>query len=244
MGRFRFLASWVSWQSLAQLGGPGLVLFGIVDQSFIPVPGGMDALTIVLSAREHARWPYFAAMATLGTVIGAYITYSISRRGGKETLEKKVPPRQIQKIEKQFSKRGFAAVFVPCLLPPPLPAVAFLAAAGALQFPRRKFLLAVTTGRAIRYSVIAFFGHIYGRAILRFFSRYETAIIVAFLVLMVGATLGGFLYRKWQIKRDRDRGDDKNEDGSQQSAHLPDPGLLKTGQPPPIPSDPRQRRAG
>src|SRR5207245_9042383 len=57
------------------------------------------------------------------TVLGAQLTYELSKKGGKETLEKKLPRKQAKKIEKKFSQYGFTAVFVPCLLPPPLPAV-------------------------------------------------------------------------------------------------------------------------
>ena len=34
------------WQRLRRLGGPGLVLLGIADNSIIPMTGSMDVLTI------------------------------------------------------------------------------------------------------------------------------------------------------------------------------------------------------
>jgi membrane protein DedA with SNARE-associated domain len=245
VSRFRLVTSYIGWQSLSHLGGPGLILFGIIDQSFVPVPGGMDALTIVLAAGQPDRWPYFAVMSTIGTVIGAYITYAISRKGGKEALKKRLLPRQIKKIESKFKEHGFSAVFVPCLLPPPLPAVPFLVGAGALQYPKRRFLLAVTSGRLLRYMVIAYLGHLYGDAILGFFKRYELVIIIVFVVLMVGATLGGFLYRKWQLKREG--GDEREENEDKDAAaptEIPDPGLQRTKPLPPIEIDTRKRRIG
>src|SRR5438067_10685925 len=198
MAPLRTAATFIGWQTLIHLGGVGLVLLGIVDQSFVPIPGGMDAITIVLAAGHRSLWFYYAAMATVGTVLGAFLTYSLSKKGGKAALEKKLSHRQITKVEKKFSQHGFSAVFVPCLLPPPLPAVPFLAGAGALQYPRKKFLWAVGTGRAIRYSVVAYLGHHFGNPILGFFKRYEVEIIIAFSVLIVGASLGGYLLRKWQ----------------------------------------------
>ena len=106
----RLTGTFVGWQTLVQLGGPGLILLGIVDQSFVPLPGSMDALTIVLAAGRPRAWLYFALMSTIGTVVGAYITYRISRKGGKETLRKKVPLKKIKKIEEKVSKHGFFAV--------------------------------------------------------------------------------------------------------------------------------------
>lgn len=186
-----------------RLGGPGLILVGIVDQSIIPVPGGIDALTIVLAASHPHTWPYYAIMAIVGAVVGAQLTYELSRKGGKETLEKKLPRKQICKIEAKFSKHGFGAVFIPCLLPPPLPAVPFLIGAGALQYPRKKFLWAVGSGRAIRYFVVAWLGHHFGRPILGFFKRYELEIILTFVALMLGASIGGYFLRKWQKSREQ-----------------------------------------
>jgi hypothetical protein len=49
------------------LGGLGLIVLGLIDSSVIPIPGSMDALTIILAAKQRTLWPYFAFMATLGT---------------------------------------------------------------------------------------------------------------------------------------------------------------------------------
>jgi membrane protein DedA with SNARE-associated domain len=203
----------VGFSTFVNLGAPGLILVGIVDQSFVPVPGGMDALTIVLAASHPDRWPLYALLATVGTVLGAQLTYELSKKGGKETLEKKLPRKQAKKIEKKFSQYGFTAVFVPCLLPPPLPAVPFLVGAGALQYPRKKFLWAVASGRAIRYTIVAYLGHHFGKPILGFFKRYELAIIITFLVLMLGASVGGYFLRKWQ----------KSKEAREQSANSSEP---------------------
>lgn len=210
-----FVCLLVGFSTFVNLGGPGLVLVGIIDQSFIPVPGGIDALTIVLAAGHRDRWPIYAILATVGTMLGALLTYELSRKGGKETLEKKLPRRQFKKIENKFSKYGFSAVFVPCLLPPPLPAVPFLAGAGALQYPRKKFLWAVGSGRAIRYFIVAWLGHHFGDPILGFFKRYEVPIIIAFAVLIVGASVGGYLLRKWQKRREEREGHGEDDKGDE-----------------------------
>ena len=64
------------------LGGPGLILLGLLDSSVIPIPGSMDAMTIVLAAHQKTWWMYYAVMATIGSVVGAYITYRIARKQG------------------------------------------------------------------------------------------------------------------------------------------------------------------
>src|SRR5580693_7185847 len=73
------------------LGGLGFIPLGLLDGSVIPLPGSMDVLTIFLSARTPELWVYYAVMATVGSVIGGYVTYRLARKGGKETLERKFP---------------------------------------------------------------------------------------------------------------------------------------------------------
>ena len=117
---------------LHHLGGPGLIVLGLIDNSVIPVPGSMDALTIILSANQRKLWPYYALMATIGSVIGGYVTYRISFRQGKSALERRFSRKRINKVTKTFEKWGFGAVLIPAMLPPPAPMVPFLIAAGAM----------------------------------------------------------------------------------------------------------------
>jgi len=163
------------------LGGPGLIILGIIDSSVIPIPGSMDAATILLSAHAKTLWPYFALMATIGSVAGGYLTYHIARRQGKNALEKKFSRRRINKVTKAFEKWGFGAVLVPAILPPPAPMVPFLIAAGAMQYSRNKFLAALAIGRAIRFTILALLGALYGRWILTTISAHAEFILIAFI---------------------------------------------------------------
>jgi membrane protein YqaA with SNARE-associated domain len=188
------------WQHLRRMGGPGLVLLGIADNSVIPLTGSMDVLTIWLAARHLHPWPYYAAMATLGAVIGGYITYALARKGGKEAMERKLSKRRAAKVSLTFSRWGFGAVAIPALLPPPFPFVPFLLAAGAMQYPRLKFLGALTLGRGVRYSIAAFLGFHYGTHILRFFSHYyKPAMAILIGLAVVGAILS--LIQYFRVKK-------------------------------------------
>ncbi len=184
---------------LVHLGGPGLILLGLADNSIIPLPGSMDVLTIWLAATRRDIWFYYAIMATAGAVIGGYVTYRIAREGGKDTLEKKFSKTKIDKVYAKFERWGFGAVAIPALLPPPFPIVPALLAAGAMQYPRKKFLAALSVGRGIRFTIVAFLGAHYGRPIVNFFSQYYKP---ALLTLIGLAVLGGILalleYRRVQ----------------------------------------------
>ena len=170
------IGSWV-----LRMGGPGLVLIGIADNSVVPLTGSMDVLTIWLAAGHRDLWPYYALMATIGAVVGGYITYALGRKGGKETIERKLKKDKAEKLLKRFDKWGFGSVAVGALLPPPFPLVPVLLAAGALQYSTKKFLAALILGRSVRYCLVAGIGSLYAKPITSFFSRYykPTALVLA-----------------------------------------------------------------
>jgi len=169
------------------LGGLGFIPLGLIDSSIIPLPGSMDVLIIVLSARDGDVWPYYALMATVGSVIGGYVTYRLACKGGKETLERRFPRRKLEKIYRIFGRWGFGAIAIPALLPPPAPMVAFLLAAGAMQYPVNKFLAALTLGRIARYSILAYLAARYGRHMLTFISQLRHPILIVAIALIATA---------------------------------------------------------
>ena len=183
---------------LFQLGGVGLIPLALLDNSPIPLPGSVDVLTIVLSARQQQLWPYYALMATAGSVLGGFITYRLARKGGKEALERKFPKSKVEKVYKIFGKWGFGAVAIPALLPPPMPMTPFLFAAGAMQYPAKKFLAALALGRLTRYVVLAYLSARYGQQIIAFIEAHGHPALLTFLGLLLVAGCVAFLllYRK------------------------------------------------
>jgi membrane protein YqaA with SNARE-associated domain len=152
----------------------------------------MDIAAILLAANDKRLWLYYAGMATIGSVLGGYLTYRLAKKGGKEALNKRLPGGKSQKVVKTFERWGFAAIAVPAILPPPLPMVPFLIAAGALQYSRSKFLLALTLGRLARYLLVCFLGVTYGRhliSIVRHHASLTIAVGVALAVISVVAVL-------------------------------------------------------
>jgi membrane protein YqaA with SNARE-associated domain len=174
---------------LLRLGGPGLVLLAQVDNSPIPIPGSQDLLLIILASSRKDLWLYYALMATTGAVIAGYISYRISAKGGKETLEKKLGKDRAKKVYNVFARYGFFSVFLGALAPPPIPMSAFIMAAGAMQYPVKKFLAALTLGRAIRYTLVAYLASLYGRAIIHWAARYYKPMLGVSIALGVGAGL-------------------------------------------------------
>jgi len=162
------LAVLPGWKLLRSLGGLGLVILGIIDSSVVPTFGSLDALTAILAVKNHELWPYYAAASTVGSLIGAYITYRMSAKAGERWLEKRIGTKRSLQVQSLLKRRGFIAVFVACIAPPPFPTSTFFVGAGALQYPQVRFASAVLAGRALRYAVIGFLAAKYSRAIVRF----------------------------------------------------------------------------
>jgi len=182
---------------LVHLGGPGLILLGLADNSPIPLPGSMDAATILLAAHHRNLWVYYAIMATAGAILGGYLTYRMARKGGKETLEKRFSKKKTTRVYAIFERWGLAAVAIPAILPPPFPIVPMLLAAGAMQYSTRKFLAALAVGRGIRYTILAYLGAHYGRHIVNFFARYYWPV----LIVLIAFSVSGGLYGLFEYKR-------------------------------------------
>ena len=178
---------------LYSLGGLGFIPLGFLDASIIPVPGSMDVLTIILAARKEELWFYYALMATAGSVLGGFATYRLARKGGKEMVARKFSRNPLKNAEGIFERWGFGAIAIPALLPPPVPMVPFVLVAGAMQYPAEKFLTALTLGRIIRFTLLAFLAARYGRRILTFVVYHEHPVLIAVAGLVVTAIAVFFL---------------------------------------------------
>ncbi len=133
-------------------------------------------------------------MATIGSVIGGYVTYRLARKGGKETLERKFSARTLDKVYTIFERWGFGAIAIAALLPPPTPMVPFVFAAGAMQYSVGKFLMALTAGRIVRYSLLAFLATYYGRQMLTtVMSRLGHPVLIA-IIGLIAAAIVAFIF--------------------------------------------------
>lgn len=174
---------------LVHLGALGFIPLGFIDSSIIPLPGSMDVLTIILAARSPELWFYYAVMATIGSVLGGFVTYRLARKGGEKSLEKRLSAKSMKRVIRLFERWGFAAVAIPAMLPPPMPLVPFLLAAGAMQYSVKKFLLAMALGRIVRYMILAYLAARYGRKMLPFLLQHGHPVLAAAVGLLVTAVL-------------------------------------------------------
>jgi len=153
--------------TLRHLGAAGLFFLAILDSSPLPTFGGPDILTAVLAAGHRPLWYEYAASATAGSVLGAYLTFKIARRAGSAYLDKKFKKNKLSKFLALFKHWGTGTLIASTAIPLPSPTSMFFAAAGAGDYPLGRFLVIVATCRAVRYFGIAFIAAHYGRPLLR-----------------------------------------------------------------------------
>jgi membrane protein DedA with SNARE-associated domain len=183
------------------LGGLGFIPLGLLDASVFPIPGSMDLLAVVLSARQPSLWIYYAVMATIGAVIGAFVTYRVARRGGQDMLAKRLKPETLQRVQQLFDRWGLGALAIPAMLPPPVPMVPFVLAAGAMEYPVKKFLVAMALGRSVRYTILAFLAARYGRHVFSSLAKGAHPMPILVTVLIFAAAIGLLLLLRSRLRQ-------------------------------------------
>jgi membrane protein YqaA with SNARE-associated domain len=179
------LPAWLA-KFVLTLGGAGLFIVTFLDSSILTFPFVSDALVIDLSSQRPARMPYYAAMSALGSLAGCIWIYLLARKGGEAFYHRRAG-RGALKAKEWVDRHAFWSVFVPSILPPPLPFKVFVLAEGVFQVPLSTFILAILLGRGLRYFAEGLFGIEYGRRSLVFLmahGRAFTVLAVATLVLL------------------------------------------------------------
>jgi membrane protein YqaA with SNARE-associated domain len=188
------------------LGGPGLLILGILDSSFLFAPLGNDILVVAMTARNrHAgEMLYYAAMSTIGSVLGCLLVDLLLRKAGEKGLERHVPRRRLEYVKRKVSKNAGWALALASIAPPPFPFTPFVMAAAALQYPRRRMLLIVGITRMARFTALGVLALYFGKRILRW---AENDVVQGVLVgLIVVCVVGSVFSVIGWVKRSRNSG--------------------------------------
>jgi membrane protein DedA with SNARE-associated domain len=102
-----------------------------------------------------------------------------------------------------MEEHAILSVFLPSILPPPIPLSPFLLAAGALGISRNRFLVVFGIARSLRYGAIAWLGVVYGRGVVRLWSatlqKWSAPLLWMFVsMVLIGVALGLW---KWRSQR-------------------------------------------
>ena len=190
------LVSWLE-DTAGSLGGLGLFLVAFLDSSFISLPEINDVLVVVMVTRQESLMPYYAGMATLGSIAGCQVLYALGRQGGEAMLRRRFADARTERAMGLFRRFGVLVVMVPALLPPPAPFKMFVLLSGVTKMSFPRFTGAVAVGRGVRYFGEGMLAVRYGDQALELLRAHGTrlaAVAVGLLALGFGV---------WMILRRR-----------------------------------------
>ncbi|MEO8926471.1 MAG: YqaA family protein [Caulobacteraceae bacterium] len=188
----RRLYAWVMRLSASRHAGWALFAIAFAESSFFPIPPDTLLAPMVLTRRDRA-WCY-AAICTLGSVIGGVAGYAIgySLSGvGHWLLAVSGHPGGETALRAEFARWGVGVILLQGLLPIPYKIVTITT--GLAHFTLWKFIAASIVTRGARFFGVAAVLKRFGPTLLPVIERrlaWVAAIAVAVVVLaVVGARL-------------------------------------------------------
>jgi membrane protein YqaA with SNARE-associated domain len=179
------------WALLKPLGAWGVLVAAALDGAFLGLP--IDAVVAGYVYQDPARFLLYALMASAGSAVGSIVIYVIGYKGGEELLRKRIPPERFEKIHAAFDKHPFWGLMLPGMLPPPTPFKLFVLAAAVSEMGFVRFLLAIFSGRLVRFLFLGLltikFGpdvvHLFGTLFRQHYYLILEAILVGLVVWWV-----------------------------------------------------------
>ena len=141
------------WALLKPLGVWGVFLIAGLDAAALGLP--MDAVVAGYVYQNPARFLLYVLMASAGSALGSIVIYAIGYEGGEALLRKRISPERFEKIHRAFDQHPFWSLMFPAMLPPPTPFKLFVLAAAVSEMRFSHFLLAIFSGRFVRFLILA-----------------------------------------------------------------------------------------
>ena len=133
-------------------------MLAAIDSAGIPLPEGVDVLLVSVAVLDPAKAYLAAILAVIGSLVGNMALFYAARRGGRAYLERKASLERAVKLRRWFMRYGLLTVFIPALVPIPLPTKVFVLCAGALGVNPLSFAITILLARIPRYFGLAWLG--------------------------------------------------------------------------------------
>jgi membrane protein YqaA with SNARE-associated domain len=182
---------------LVALGPWGLIAVAFIDAG-IPIPNGLDVLVVLLSVKEPASAPLWAALAVLGSSTGNLVLFYLSRKGGERLLKAEAPEGYRKRFRLWFNRYGLVTVFIPALIPIPMPLKFFVVSSGMLGIRWIYFLGTVLLARSLRYGAEAYLGVQLGEHSTQYLEDHTRQLIAVAVLLFVALYLLIRLSDRWR----------------------------------------------
>ena len=176
-------------------GLPGLFFICLLDSAGVPLPGGPDAVVMLLSWQRPNLLIWIALAAATGSTVGNWILYQVGKRGGELALARFDEKKRAWVTDK-LRRNDILAIIVAMMGPPPFPTKLFILVAGAFGMRLRRFLLAVFAGRFVRYLGEGYLGARFGDQAAEVLQRHYGTIAIVLLAAVVGALAGKYFWQR------------------------------------------------
>jgi membrane protein YqaA with SNARE-associated domain len=171
-------------QYLVSFGPFGLFTIAFLDSVMIPMPGGVDAILMLLAASRPSWMLIYVAAATVGSTLGCVVLYRISQRGGKRALARFSESKQ-KRVKDLIDRYDVMSVLVASLLPPPFPFKLFVVSSGVFRLNVVRFTIAIAAGRTFRYLLEGYLAAHYGDHAKEILAHYYPTIGITLAVLII-----------------------------------------------------------
>jgi len=141
------------WILLKPLGAWGVFVIAGLDAAALGLP--MDVVVAGYVYQNRARFLLYVLMASAGSALGSIVLYLVGYTGGEAVLRKRISAERFDKLHRAFDQHPFWSLMVPAMLPPPTPFKLFVLAAALSEMQFSHFLLAIFSGRFVRFLVLA-----------------------------------------------------------------------------------------
>ena len=182
---------------LVSFGPFGLLAIAFLDSVLIPIPGGVDAVLLLLAASRPSWMPIYVAAATIGSTVGCVGLYRLSQRAGKRALARFSQSKQ-KRVKDLIDRYDVMSVLVASLLPPPFPFKLFVVSSGVFRLNLVRFTLAVAGGRLFRYLLEGYLAARYGDHAKELLAHYYPTIGIVLAALIVIFFVGRTLLKQAQ----------------------------------------------
>ena len=189
--------------TLLGIGAPGIFLIAVLDSSLLTLPEINDIIIVSQVIDRPSKVFYLPLLTAIGSVIGCLLLYGVAWKGGDAFLRNRFSAGPVRRVEQFYARFGMLALIIPALCPPPTPFKIFVATAGALRFPKSKFIVAVLFARTFRYLVEGILAVLYGRAVLVFIQEHWLGTSLAIAGSVGLFHLAYFLVVRWMNLRAR-----------------------------------------
>ena len=180
---------------LLSFGPFGLLAIAFLDSVLVPIPGGVDAMLMILATARPSWMLIYAGAAVIGSTAGCLVLYKVSQRAGHRALARFSESKQ-KRVKDLIDRYDVLSVLVASVLPPPFPFKLFVVSAGVFRLNIVRFTAAIAAGRTFRYLLEGYLAARYGEHAKEILSRYYPAIGIGLAVLIIVFFVGRNLIRR------------------------------------------------